>query len=130
MESNTLSIHPDSANFHFDNYQRFIHINGCTYRYSKASTVLRSVGLLCISFLTLRPFLSPFLLLSLLPYFTFLPPFSSYNIDVVNGQPRRLVKQYSVDFKQQYQRERIADMVNKYVCDCVQVFRIHSVSVV
>ena len=133
MESNTLSIHPDSANFHFDNYQRFIHINGCTYRYSKNPPVLRNVVpptsyFACLS--PSSPFLlpprfshlfypasSPFSFLSF-PHPITLPYFldSSYSIAVVNGQPQRLVKQYSVDFKEQYQQERIADMVIN--CEC------------
>lgn len=95
--------------------------------------------------LSLFPLSSPYPLLSspLSCFFPFLFPLfssshhtfffldSSYSIAVVNGQPQRLVKQYSVDFKEQYQQERIADMVIN--CECEKftwVFRILSSSVV
>ncbi|CAI8048148.1 DDB1- and CUL4-associated factor 17 [Geodia barretti] len=57
LKNECPTMNDDVANFHFDNYQRFIHIHGCTY--------------------------------------------SSYKIRHADGQPHRLEKQYSVDFKQQ-----------------------------
>jgi hypothetical protein len=66
LRSNSPAIHDDVANFHFDNYQRFIHITGCTY--------------------------------------------SSYKICLEDGQPKRLEKQYSIDFKERYLSTRESHM--------------------
>ena len=79
LRSDSPAIHADVANFHFDNYQRFIHIHGCTYRY------------ICMSRLTFY-ILSWNLTSSLCN--------SSYRICLRNGLPHKLEKQYSIDFKQ------------------------------
>ena len=32
LSTDTSALHPDVAEFHFDDYQRVIHISGCTLR--------------------------------------------------------------------------------------------------
>ena len=33
LSTDTLAFHHDVAEFHFDDYQRLLHISGCTLRY-------------------------------------------------------------------------------------------------